>query len=182
VAKNSSVSPEYLNIRIVSRKQLKTIDGDDLHLAINIKNSRVGMSRFVVQFMLYKWICSNGVIFGGGVIPMMKRRHTGDIAADCRLYLENFIKDIPSITTKIEEFVSKSKSTEVNQESFEKIMLQFQAKKLPKVTERILETIPNYGGMNMMNVINAMTEVAQNYSNDTREAIEEFSGSLMAAI
>lgn len=183
VVKNASISPEYINVRIVCRDTIKTADGDDLHIAINVKNSRVGMSGFVVQFMLYKWICSNGVLFGGGSVPLFKRKHVGDIAASAKYYFSEAVGNIPTMTRQIEEIVGKAKTASLNQEAFEKIMLQIQAAKLPNLTEKVIETLPNYrGGMTMMNVVNALTEVAQGYNNDTRDAIEMFSGKILQAV
>jgi hypothetical protein len=178
---NSLVTPGLLNIRLVDRHKIK-IDGEDLSVALNIKNSRVGQSSLEVRLMIFKWICTNGIIFGGGKGSLYTKVHRGSLEQDFRLELSKNLSYLPQIIEDIKYWVERSKDNILNDSAIQSAIDKMKAESYSSITinAKIIELIPKYS-KTTWGLSQAITEVSQDYSLDVRESMERFAGYLITA-
>jgi hypothetical protein len=179
IVKNYCVDPEFFNMRIV-RKDLMDINGEELSVGLNIKNSMVGRSMVNIQVMIYRWICKNGVIFGGGAGTVFAKKHINITREDFITGMNDSLEKIPYIVNNAKQWVESSRENVLNSNSLQKIIDELKDAKfsdlfLGKVKDSIPETPTRW------DVVNAMTMHAQAYSFDTREKIEQYAGLILAA-
>ncbi len=179
--KNYLITPEMMNVRVVDKK-LINIDGEDLSVGLNIKNSRVGQSSLEVRLMIFKWICSNGVIFGGGKGVLYSRQHRGAFENDFLNEFPNTIENIPQIVARIKTWVEKSKDRKVDSDIIQTMIdkMKREGYATIPVAAKIIDLIPKYGETRW-GVAQAVSEIAQEYSIDTRERLEMYAGEIIMA-
>jgi len=175
------ITPEILNLRIVRSRQLN-IAGEDLSVGINVRNSRVGKSKVDIELLIYKWKCTNGIIFGGGVETYYSKRHTGIDSETIASEFSRIMSDMPKNIELIKSKVETLRSTKINENILEKFVDKFEKNKFANsaMTQKILASMPKYEDTGW-GFVNAMTEVAQEYNMDTRERIEKYAGQLLTA-
>ena len=174
------VSPELFSIRLVSN-QCINIQGEDLSVAYKIWNSRVGASSLNLEFFIFKWACTNGLIVGGGKLTVATQRHVKinkDIWAD---KLQEIIGRTPQFVHFIKDAVESARVDKLDNDSLEKIFNDFkESYKAPDVLVMgVKSRMEDYGGNTRWAVIQSITELAQNYSAETQERYERFAGSLL---
>lgn len=184
VIKNFMANPESMNLRIIANKQID-VAGEDLSIGLNIKNSRVGTSAVDVQFLMFKWACTNGTFFGGGKGEFYNKRHTGIEYEQVQNGLVEVLEKMPSAVLKIKEWVEAAKENKLTSKEIERLLKEFERdtgnNKL--LTGRVLDLLPTYGGnaenSSRWSIVQAMTEASQIYSIDTRESIDKYAGFLL---
>jgi hypothetical protein len=178
--KNTLLTPEMMNIRVVDNKPLN--DSGTLSVALNIKNSRVGQASLDIRLMVYNWICSNGVIFGGGRGTLYSRQHRGAFEDAFAMDFGKTLANIPRIVAQIKEWVEKAKGEGLDDARIQSIIdkLKKEDQMSIPIVNRIIELIPKYSNT-IFGVAQAATEIAQDYSIDTRERLETWAGDIIMA-
>jgi hypothetical protein len=181
VVKNSLLTPELMNIRVVDKNMIN-IDGEDLSVGLNIKNSRVGQASLEVRLMIFKWICSNGVIFGGGRGALYAKQHRGVFQNDFVTDFAKCLDSIPKIVASIKEWVEKARERKVDSNAIQEMIDKMKKEGTLSIpmAAKVIELIPKYG-YTRYGISQAMTEIAQDYSIDAREKIETYAGDIIMA-
>lgn len=177
--KNHYITPEIMKLRLVSRDKIE-LNGRPVSFGFDIKNSRVGRSSLELEILIFDWICSNGMIFGGGKGLAYKRRHVG---INREIFIEEFIDMInsaPDIIKFIEKMATEAHQTEINNEMIQRYIDKFRIEGFSqlaagKVEQMLHEKYDN----TLYGFTAAITESAQDYDVDTRERMEKFAGNLM---
>lgn len=178
--KNYSLTPSGLNLRIVSRNIIN-INGDDLSFGFDIRNSNIGKSSVEISIIIYRWICSNGLIVGGGRGYMMRQRHVSvDRASLIRDFVE-LLDQSPMYVQAIKENIEKSMDTRLNSDSMQKIIDTLKASgMIQNAINRIDEYVePEYANT-VWGVVNSITRLSQDYSLDTRLRMEKIAGQVLS--
>lgn len=177
--KNYSVTPSMMNLRVVSRDKIN-INGDELSFGFDIRNSNIGKSSVEIAIIIYRWICSNGLIVGGGKGYMMRQRH---VAVDRESLVREFVTLLdssPDVITHIKGSIEKSMDTKLNSNEMQKIIDSLKANGMIKNAIGRLEeyTEPAYDGT-LWGVVNGITRLSQDYSLDTRLRMEKIAGEIL---
>jgi CHASE3 domain sensor protein len=132
--------------------------------------------------MIYKWICSNGVIFGGGKGVLYSRQHRGAFENDFLNEFPKTIENIPQIVARIKVWVEKSKERKVDSDIIQTMIdrMKKEGYATIPVAAKIIDLIPKYGETRW-GVAQAIGEIAQEYSIDTRERLEMYAGEIIMA-
>ena len=180
VLKGSFINEERLHLRMIDKTMLN-IDGEDLYAGITLDSSDVGRSGLSVKFFIWKQVCTNGLVISKSAAKMFKQKHIGinhdDFAEGLSIGLNAFydLKDkvaksieetrkIP-LNTDLEALIEDVKTaTNLSTEAAEKIVEVMQVKYAP----------------NRWGLINGITEVAQDYTLETRLQLEEIAGNMLA--
>ncbi len=182
--KNYYLSPEYMKLRVVGREKIE-INGRPLSFAFDIKNSRVGRSSLGVNVLVYDWICSNGIIFGGGMGEFFKKRHVG-ISREVFIHeFAEIINKAPDTIKYIQKAAEAAHREKLSSESIQRYLDKFKAENMPKHAEVLIKDRLEDGTAyqkTAYGLIGAMTEVAQRYDIDTRERMEKFAGNILASV
>ena len=188
--KGHYLSPERFHLRIAMRNPMN-IPGEDLFAGLSIDNSDVGRSMMSVRFLVYKKVCTNGLIVAKGNGELFKQKHVG---LTSEIFAEEFANSMtyfPKIAEEVEKSIKATKEAP--------LFYNFDYKNGDELKE-LIETIKNdanvsestannvieivRGGryeQNRWGYINALTEAAQTLSLEARLDIERYAGTLLAA-
>lgn len=177
---NQIVSPDITKMRIIANDKMN-IGGDDYSVGFDISNSRVGRSGIKLQLLIFRWICSNGMLMGGGKAELLHRMHKNvqelPIAVQIKLIMEN----MPELLVNIKDWTESSKSNKLNAGSLTMLTDGFRANVLnsEQAVLKIQAMMVERYNQSMWGYLQAITEVAQLYDVFTREAMEKYAGRLL---
>lgn len=179
------LSPERFHLRLVSGEKLN-VAGEDLFVGLNVDSSDVGRSSINLQLIIFRQVCSNGLILPYSIGSLYRQIHLGEGAekfpdriaaklnevAEIKSIAEQMInhtmgKKLPFDLLKEEELLKFRQSTGVTKSFMDKVIELYHQR--------------NYSKNARWNLINCMTEVAQGYDIDLRLQFERAAGSLLVA-
>jgi hypothetical protein len=168
-----------MRLRIVTPNKI-TVGCEDLNVAFDVTNSRVGNGALSIAMLIYRWVCGNGCIFGGGKGKFFSRRHIGNIKP------EEFRKEFTSSLESIPEFidfaagsVEKANMTVLSERDVKDFIRNFKEAGLKTVANVLTNEIEGKNAVNAWEVVNIATYKAQEYALDTRIKIETIAGKLL---
>jgi hypothetical protein len=176
----SALNEEKMNLRLVREEQIN-INGEILHVGFRLKNSEVGLHKLELELLLYKQICTNGMIFGGGSGYFYSRKHLGgnnDFRGDFNSLITTIPKAIEYVKNSVEIGMNKQLNSERIQLALDKFCDKFKIEDNEEEREKIYSLAKNYDS-NMWGVSNAITEYAQNFSVEDQEEAEKYSARLI---
>lgn len=173
-----ALNQEKFNLRLVREEQIN-INGEILHVGLRLKNSEIGFHKLQLELLVYKSICSNGMIFGGGS-GSYSHKHLGD-NSDMRANFNRFIEYIPNSLENIKNLVENSMDKKLTGERIQLVIDRFcnNFKIEDEEEKEKLYALPGNYGNNLWGVTNAITEYAQKFSPDTQESIELYASNLI---
>ena len=179
-AKNKIVSPEELRIRFVDKNKF-VVNGDEYSVAFDISNSRVGRSSIRVQFLVYRWACMNGMIIGGGKAELFSKKHFGVSADNIELEISSLIKNSGVLVAQVKENIENSGRRRISEQDLKELSNEFRLNVYNNIatTIEINNVMQEQYGMSLLGYANAVSQVAQDYSIETRLAMEGFAGKLL---
>ena len=168
--------PSMFHARFISPNHLE-IPGDSspLSIAVFVNNSMIGMGSFKVSFGLYRWACTNGMIFGLKSFEIIKQVHKGRA---------QFGRDLAAILTDIPQYedaliamagnMSRRHSSLVNMD--EEQAVTYLGQKLAtsqKVARGVYDKFKTeYDGVSQWGLANAITDKAHDLSDAERLRFE----------
>lgn len=177
VVKNSLVSETLSRIRIVSRETFETKNGDKLSYGFDVQNSRTGRSSLKFTFLLFRWACSNGMLFGAGKGTYYMQRHIGISREDFSSDLNKFIADIPDLLGYAKSIVQNAEDKVAAVSDVQSIIDQFLAMKTPEdavedFNVKLLEAFNSSETVCYWDIANIMTAIAKKKDILVRERLE----------
>lgn len=186
------LSPERFHARLIQSRQMH-INGEDLFAGIQIDSSDVGRNTLTVNFFIFKQICTNGLCVSKGKAKLFTQKHIGICTSDFKEELTQSLKLLPQLISEYEYIIQKcatqynligSKYT-ANQAESDKMFEEFiqKIKLMTKLSEdgakKVAELSGNRYGFSDWGVVNAITEVAQDYTLERRIELERIAGNLL---
>ena len=176
--KNKTVSPGIMKLRLVSENKI-IVGPDELSLGIDIKNSRIGRSSIDVSFMLFRWACSNGMIFGRQDVASFKRIHIGDVS-ELNNELTGVIELLPGKIDEVAETANYAYNKMLDHKDVRNIGSMMKSESLPKqLRDSYQEAYVNEvisDSVRMWDIINFLTHESKVYGVTSREKIEKMAG------
>lgn len=179
----SYISDERMHLRLI-RDELLDVEGEDLYPGIFIDSSDVGRTALNVSFGIWKKVCTNGLCINkaGGVL--YHQRHVGITSLEVETELVSRVKTIPELISRSERIIKTAAADKIDlkdEKVFEKMINDI--RRLSKVSEddakKVLELSKERYGTTRWGIVNAMTEVAQQFELDERIRIENAAGRLI---
>ena len=184
VLPNAPVKGFYMNDERLHARILGSplnIPNEDLFWGLQIDSSDVGRSILKVQFLLYKQVCTNGLVVSKGGGSIFTQRHIGITKQEFITEFRDGISNIPNVITMITEDIARSKHEMTSKVITIMVQSAIDSLKLDKtLEEKILDTTSKYG-KSKWGVVNALTEISQKYTLEKRLEIEEYAGILLTA-
>lgn len=183
------MSPERFHLRLVQQEKMKIL-GEDLFAGIQVDSSDVGRSTLTVNFFIYKQICTNGLCITKGAGNLFTQKHISISSEDFKEQLVASLKGVPMLIDEYTHTIQRC--------SIQNNILG--GKKIPKEGDllndliqkiRYRTGIPEAGAVKVIDlardkygssdwgVINAITEVAQDYTLEKRIELERAAGSML---
>lgn len=182
------------------------IDGEDLFAGIQIDSSDVGRSALTVNFFIFKQICTNGLCISKGKGNLFTQKHINICTDDFHEELSKSIKILPELIKEYESTIKRAQMSNsivtVGREDISKLIMQEVLKKedrdkavqelidrlkaklrLPdEGVEKVLRVANENYNYSNWGVINAITEVAQDYTLEKRIDLEKTAASMLKAV
>jgi hypothetical protein len=185
------LNEERFHLRLVGKEPIGTKNDKDLYVGIVIDSSDVGTNTLTVRYLIYKQVCSNGLI-----LPL-RGKDNKNISANLLSQIHRGIEkdkfqeafilaisQVDDMTDDIIKQIDKSDEIEIPYfktiEKYDKFVEKIQGKtNLPKsIIDSAIEAMDaNYNHTNW-GLINGFTEVAQDKSFEMRIQIETVATSL----
>lgn len=173
---------ERLHLRCAKNtKQL--FSNDDLFGGFTIDSSDVGKSALNISFFIYKLVCKNGLC-----LPQLSysinQRHLYLNVESFNLRLKDFFDKFDTFCYEGIEFIKNAKDKAVSLSDKEYFINHiFNTVSMPKkdIEEKVIPLISERYGNSVWGVVNAITEVSQNYSLERRLEFEKRAGKLLLA-
>lgn len=186
--KGSFLTEERLHVRLV-QKEMLNINGEDLFAGITIDSSDVGRSILNCNFMIFKQVCTNGLIVAKSGGALFQQKHVGISAEEFAEGLRNSLKYIPEITDKVCSLIESKRTggklvKDIKDEQEVKEFLQSlrdRTRLSEESANKVIDLMNNRYTNTKWGLINSLTEVAQDFTLERRLEIERYAGSILIA-
>lgn len=175
--KGSFINEERLHLRMVEKEMLP-IDGEDLFAGITIDSSDIGRSGLYVQFLIYKQVCTNGLILPKSSGQLFRQKHIGISSEEFKEgIVEGLTGKFDEIKESTIELIKRNKEIPTGEEILEEI--KEKAKLTDDVVEEVITLVDASYDRSRWGIINGITEIAQNYSLERRLQLETIAGEML---
>lgn len=189
--KSYFISPERFHARLITSEPLNVPD-KDIFAGITVDSSDVGRSVLKVMFFIYKQVCTNGLCVEKGKYDLFTQKHLKICTDDFREGLSSSLENFPILIEEMEDCISKAHSNNTllsadsrkEPETYTRMISQLMERIKNGVNlsdesaEKVITLLDRYGHSDW-GVINALTEVAQDYTLEKRIEIEKYAGRLL---
>ena len=182
------LTPERFHLRMTLKERMN-IEGEDLFAGLSFDSSDVGKSILRVRFLVFKQVCTNGLIVSKSSNQLFHQKHIGISSEEFAEGLEESIKIFPDFEG-VEDMIinASSESTYkfrgITQEQFDDLVVRI-TRETPVSAEeaRKVISIMQEGRYedSKWGYINALTDVAKELTLEKRLEVEEYAGSLLVA-
>ena len=179
----SYVSNERMHLRLI-RDELLDVEDEDLYPGIFIDSSDVGRTALHISFGIWKKVCTNGLCISKVGGTLYHQRHVGISAIEVETEFARRISMIPQLISRSESVIKNARNEKIDlndEKTFEKMVHDI--RRLSKLSDddakKIIELAKVRYGQTRWGVVNAMTEIAQNFELDNRIQIENAAGRLI---
>lgn len=177
------MNPERLHVRLVSDKPLD-VENEDLFMGVTIDSSDVGRSSLRMSIIVYKQVCTNGLILPKSVTPIYRQIHFG---AGADRFSESIVACLSAVepAREVAETIITSSSKKVlpfnieSEEEVEKFRVNHKLSKSVMEDTVKLVSEEKYGKPSLWTFINSLTESAQKVSLESRIDTEREAGRLL---
>lgn len=186
------MSEERFNCRLIQQELMK-INGEDLFAGIQIDSSDVGRSTLTVNFFIYKQVCTNGLCVTKGAGNLFTQKHISICSDDFKEQLSQSLKSLPMLIEEYEHIIQRcalqynlfgSKYTSGSNETNRLIedfiqKIKYKTKLSDEGANKVFDLARDRYGLSDWGVVNAITEVAQDYTLERRVELEKIAGGLL---
>lgn len=175
--KGSFINEERLHLRLVEKEMLP-IDGEDLFAGITIDSSDIGRSGLYVQFLIYKQVCTNGLILPKSSGHLFRQKHIGISSEEFKEgLLDGLTNKFDEIKYGAIDLIKRNKEIPTGEEILDEI------KEKTRLTDDVIDEVINIVDKSYdhsrWGIINGITEIAQNYSLERRLQLEAIAGEML---
>ncbi len=176
------LSTDRLHLRYVNFNQLPIEDTSPLYAGFTVDSSDVGRGSLKMQFFLYRSVCTNGMVVSSLGGTLFHQNHMGSKISGGKLELFNrALCDIDRLSEQAVQLVKKSQGHYLR--DYELQMYLKKAERELKLSEKSQDKLrllidSNYS-RNLWGVMNGVTELAQDFTLDTRLQLESWAGELL---
>lgn len=179
------LSEDRLVLRFVDFEPLPINDGSPLYLGFTVSSSDVGRGSLNIKMMVYRSVCTNGMLISSMGGMLYKQHHIGETMTNSKLQVFNEIWSGIDVTAKaIINNINQCRNRQLK--DYEMEMYIEKAKREMKLSEKSVEKLhtlisgtyePTKWG-----IINGITELAQDFTLETRLDMEQWAGEFFAKV
>jgi hypothetical protein len=175
------IGDEAFHLRLVNPGLFRDIlPGDRLFVGIHIANSEVGLRSVSVEAMVYRLLCSNGLVRRVDSQSLMRQRHVSLSPERFQERLADAIAQAATVAAGFLETLHLSARTRII-EPDTAVPLIAEAWSLPQATEQLIRFVMHGEDAcgTLYGLINGITSAAQRLSMEDRYALEVRAGQLI---
>lgn len=175
------LSPDRLHIRFVDYTPLPTGDSSPLYAGFIVDSSDVGRGSLNMKFFLYRSVCKNGMAISKLGGTLFRQSHIGEKMTDSKIAVFNrALSDMGELSKMAVKLVGENNKKMLK--DYELKLYLERAKREMKLSEAATEKLNNLVTTTyeptMWGLINGVTELAQDFTLDTRVDMESWAGNL----
>lgn len=183
------LNEERFHLRLVNKSPLPIV-GEDLFSGITIDSSDVGRSPLTVNFLVYKQVCTNGLVVTRGKGTLFHQKHIGITADEFHEDLGESLNIVASVEEEVVNRIMLTRERalhwDINSSHPEEVQelinyVRQQTKLSEEHSKKVIHLMKNTYDDSRWGMINAITEVAQEFSLERRIELEKIAGSLLVA-
>jgi len=152
---------------------------DMLHVGVHIQNSEVGSSAVHVYGMVYREICTNGLIADAGGEELLNQRHIHIKTYELKNRAAEAIGNAAKVGSDVIERLINAQSEAVI-DPMDVIKKLAKDKFTDKFTDEVLSTFQTEPQATKYGIVNAFTSAAKTLIMDRRVEVERFAGNLLS--
>ena len=177
------LSQDKMHIRFVNFEPLP-IDNDRLYSGFTVSSSDVGLASINVKYFVYRFACKNGIVVSNLGGTLFKQSHIGANMDNGKLSVFNkALMNIDLLNGQVTNIIQEQQKKFLK--DFELNMYLEKARRdlrlSEKSQEKLLSIIDGKYNRSTWGVINGITELAQDFTLDTRIEFENWAGDLLVA-
>lgn len=176
------LSEDRLVARFVDFTPLPVNDGSHLYLGFNVSSSDVGNGALSITMMLYRSVCQNGLLISSMGGTLYRQTHVGEKMTESKLATFNQIFfGIDASAKAVLDTIGKCRNRILKDYEME-VYLE-RARRELKLSEKSMEKMNSLLGryeQSQWGLINSVTELAQDFTLDTRLDMESWAGNFFA--
>lgn len=178
--KQSFLSADGLHLRYISKEPLP-YDDDKLFSGFIVNSSDVGKGSLSLNFFIYRLACTNGLLVEQQGGKMFSLPHNEGIdGKPLKTFIAAF-NNMDVLTSKFSGLIGSARN--ISLKDYEMQMYIEKARRAlrmsQKAVDKVNEKIDNTYGGSLWGLVNAFTEVAQDYTLDTRVEFEKYAGKML---
>ena len=174
------VDGEDMTLRIVSNEMLR-IDGEDLFAGLQITNSEVGRGCVALEMFLFKYACTNGMLFGKVGVTSYSRRHIGSVSVVDEV--TRILGEFPAGVEHIKTAVESARRVKMSTDLLHTLTEEF--RKDARADDSLIDTVTgvmvNKYSPTVWGFANALTEVAQEFVEQRQMELERYAAYLVTS-
>lgn len=180
------LSEDRLVVRFVDfNNPLSINDGSPLYIGFTVSSSDVGRGSLNIKMMIYRSVCTNGMLISNMGGTLYKQHHIGEAMSESKLQTFNHIfKDLDITAKAIVDNIGNCRREELK--DYEMKMLIEKAKREMKLSDKSVEKLQNLivttYEPTRWGLINGITELAQDFTLETRLDMENWAGDFFAKV
>ena len=187
--KGSFMNEERLHLRLIEKTMLP-IDGEDLFAGMTIDSSDVGRSKLMVNFFIFKQVCTNGLCITTGSGQLFSQKHIGITASDFHDEFMESMKQYDMVCEEVTKNIVDSKNTNtmvgkrMSKDALESIIarIRTQTRLSEESAHKVIDLmVDGTYDTSKWGMINAITQVAQDFTLERRIELERIAGSILVA-
>lgn len=177
------LSEDRLVLRFVDFTPLPVNDGSPLYLGFTVSSSDVGRGSLNVKMMLYRSVCTNGLLISSMGGTLYRQHHIGEAMTASKLQAFNkMFNNIDANAKAIIDNINDCRNKQLR--DFEMAMYMEKAKRDLKLSEKSMEKLSSLVSTvyepTKWGIINGITELAQDFTLETRLDMEQWAGEFFA--
>lgn len=179
------MSQEKLHIRFVDYQPLPVSDGtgSPLYAGVILSSNSVGAGSLSLKFFIYRSVCKNGMAISSMGGTLFRQNHIGEKMTDSKIAVFNrAFMDIDRLADMAVTLVKENNGRRLK--DYEMQMYLEKARREMKLSEKSMEKLQMLVGdggtyePTKWGFINGVTELAQDFTLDTRYDMENWAGEL----
>ena len=177
------LSEDRLVVRFVDFTPLPINDGSPLYMGFTVSSSDVGRGSLNVKMMIYRSVCTNGLLISSMGGTLYRQSHVGEAMTESKMQVFNRMFSNMDTTAKaIIANIDQCRNRQLK--DYEMTMLMEKAKREMKLSEKSVEKLQELVSFTYeptrWGLINGVTELAQDFTLETRMEMERWAGEFFA--
>lgn len=175
-------SKSRMYIRYIDAENPEYVNGEKMTVGFTVGTSDIGKSALQVNFFIYKFACTNGIVWIKNGGTLYRQKHIGEPfdAVNIQRFKDAF-GDIKYLRDNAMDEIANAQKRMVSVDEMHRII---DAGKNLSISEscrnKIIDLAETRYGKTKWGLINGITEAAQDYSLDERIDFETWAGKLLA--
>jgi len=177
--KGTDFLDSVLNFRVSLEEKFDPGDGEVCHLGLHIKTSELGVSKFVLDSLIYRPVCDNGLIVKYGGKPYFSSNYKGVATSDLSGILSNSLERMNNDLSVSLGNLRKSVEEKVTNSDVRSLFNKFKTQR--GLNPKFMEMVEGRASLseNLWQVVNNITNAAKELPTDQRVKYERFAGDLL---